>query len=419
MPSQDGGAGSRCERGWALSAIVVGLAVALVLARPSTAAVVECASGDVACLIGSITTANANGGINTIRLQPGTYTLRAIDNETDESNGLPSITSPLTIVGAGIGHTTIERDATSPNFRVFHVGQTGVLKLEGLTARGGRLAGTPLQFGGGGLFNRGTAIISQSALTDCFSDAIGPGGPGGGGIASLGRLVIAGSSISNNSSGGFGGGVFSLAALTVVNSTISGNTGNLGGGLYIEGLAIIVGSTIANNLAFDGNGGGVFSFSTAVAIINSTLAGNRTEFAGGGLAGGGGIIVNTTIANNSAPGGSDALSASSALAVYNTIVSGLLVLNRPACLGRVTSLGNNLFSDPTCAVTLLADDLMGDPRLGDFTDNGTPGHGFLPLLRRSPALNAADPGACLPTDQRGHKRTAKGCDIGAIEGTRP
>src|SRR5580765_3403289 len=101
MPSQDGAAGSSREHGWALSAIVVGLAIALALARPCAAAVVECASGDVTCLITAVNTANASGGANTIQLQPGTYSLRAPDNDTEGPNGLPSITSALTIVGAG------------------------------------------------------------------------------------------------------------------------------------------------------------------------------------------------------------------------------------------------------------------------------------------------------------------------------
>jgi len=419
MPSQDGGARCSWERGRALSALVVGLAVALALARPCTAAVIDCASEDVACLIAAVNTANASGGANTIQLQAGIYSLKAPDNSnTDGPNGLPSITSVLTIVGAGLGTTIIERDATAPDFRLLHVAATGHLKLERLTARGGRITGQSP--GGAGILNRGTAILSQSALTDCKTMGIDAGG--GGGIVSAGPLIIAGSIVSRNSAGGFGGGISTLGGLlTVVDSTISGNTGNIGGGLFIGGqTATIIGSTIANNTATDGSGGGVFSTSP-VAIINSTLTGNFTNFGGGGLAdsGGGGIIINTTIANNEIPIGGEALFSSSALAVYNTIVSGRQILNHPACFGQVTSLGNNLFSDSSCAVTLLSDDLTGDPRLGDFTDDGTPGHGFLPLLRRSPALNAADPGACLPFDQRGHKRTAKGCDIGAIEGRRP
>lgn len=420
MPRQNGAAGNGRAYGWTVWAVAGTLAFSLGIARPGAAAVIECTSGDVACLIDAINAVNATAEADTIHLQAGTYTLAAPDNDTDGSNGLPSITSPLTIVGAGIGNTIIEREATAPDFRLFHVAQAGILKLEGVTARGGRLRTGSNPVDGGGLFNLGTAIISASAVTD---SATGFGGAGaGGGVASLGKLVIAGSIVSRNTSAGPGGGVSSRTGLvTVLNSTISGNTGNFGGGLFIgsDVPATIVGTTIADNIATDGSGGGVFA-SAAVAIINSTLSGNRTNFGGGGLAGGSGIIVNTTIANNDGGFSGDALFASTALAVYNTIVSGSLVqFGPPACTGQVSSLGNNVFTQASCAVALLSSDITGDPRLDDFTDDGTPGHGFIPLLRRSPALNAGDPAACLPTDQRGHKRTAKGCDIGAIEGVRP
>ena len=417
MPRQNGVGDKSRAYGWSVWVVVGALAFSLGTARPGAAAAIECAAGDVACLITAINTANASGAPTTIQLQAGTYTLTAPDNDTDGSNGLPSITSPLTIVGAGIGNTIIEREATAPDFRLFHVAQAGALKLQGLTARGGRLRTGSNPVDGGGVFNLGTAIISESAVIDSATGFGGAGG--GGGIASIGKLVIAGSIVSRNSSSGPGGGVSSRAGLlTVLNSTISGNTGNFGGGVFIgDGVpATIIGTTIADNLATDGSGGGVFA-SAAVAIINSTLSGNRTNFGGGGLAGGSGIIVNTTIANNDGGFSGDALFGTTALAVYNTIVSGSLAqFGPPACNGQVTSLGNNVFTQAGCAVALLSSDVTGDPRLGDFTDDGTPGHGFFPLLRRSPALNAGDAGACLPTDQRGHKRTAKGCDIGAIEG---
>src|SRR5262245_37796818 len=48
------------------------------------------------------------------------------------------------------------------------------------------------------------------------------------------------------------------------------------------------------------------------------------------------------------------------------------------CTGLVTSLGNNLIGNPTftgCTITLQPTDLTGDPGLGTFTDNGTPGNG--------------------------------------------
>jgi len=152
---------------------------------------------------------------------------------------------------------------------------------------------------------------------------------------------------------------------------------------------------------------------------SSTFASNSSD-AGGALVISGGIIVNTTIANNVGRGIGDALVAGSGLALYNTIVSSRTIdLFHLACVGQVTSLGNNLFMDPRCALVLLPDDLTGDARLGNFTDNGTPGEGFLPLLPDSPALNAGADAACLPTDQLGRQRRGPSCDIGAIEGVGP
>ena len=58
--------------------------------------------------------------------------------------------------------------------------------------------------------------------------------------------------------------------------------------------------------------------------------------------------------------------------------------------------------------------MTGDPGFGAFTDNGTPGHGHVPLLPTSQAINAGDATACPATDQLGQPRLGQ-CDIGAIE----
>jgi hypothetical protein len=87
----------------------------------------------------------------------------------------------------------------------------------------------------------------------------------------------------------------------------------------------------------------------------------------------------------------------------------------PIVLVPVNSLGTNLIGDPTgCAITLLPTDLTGDPGLGDFTDDGTPGNGHFPLLPGSPAIDAGNDAFCPPTDQLGQRRVGP-CDIGAIE----
>ena len=87
----------------------------------------------------------------------------------------------------------------------------------------------------------------------------------------------------------------------------------------------------------------------------------------------------------------------------------------PDCLGPIISVGHNLIGDPTgCTITLQPSDLTGDPGLGDFTDDGTPGHGHYPLLAISPAIDAGDPATCSPHDQLSQPRMGP-CDIGAIE----
>src|SRR6059036_1485092 len=152
MASRGGAAASSQPRRHVVWIIVTALVVALGLARPGGATVFNCAAGDVACLIAAINTANANGESNLIRLGAGAFTLTAVNNDTDGSNGLPSVTSPLTIGGFGAGNTIIERAATAPLFRVFHVGQSGLLNLEDVTIRGGRWGGQ-VAFGGGGILN--------------------------------------------------------------------------------------------------------------------------------------------------------------------------------------------------------------------------------------------------------------------------
>jgi hypothetical protein len=115
--------------------------------RICTAATFTCAAGDTACLIASINTANSTPEADTIQLAAGTYTLTTVDHTTDGANGLPSIISDLAIQGVGADATIIKRDTGAhtnpPIFRLFHVGATGTLTLDGLTIRGGHIFGGP------------------------------------------------------------------------------------------------------------------------------------------------------------------------------------------------------------------------------------------------------------------------------------
>jgi len=91
------------------------LIFALAMAHPGQAAEFTCVSGDVACLISAINTANGNSQVNTITLEAGAYTLTHVNNDTDGPNGLPSITSTLSIQGLDAETTIIERAAQCPS----------------------------------------------------------------------------------------------------------------------------------------------------------------------------------------------------------------------------------------------------------------------------------------------------------------
>jgi hypothetical protein len=69
-------------------------------------------------------------------LAAGTYTLTAINNITiDGPNGLPFITTPLTIKSTMAAPTIIERSIVASDFRLFQFAGTGDLSLDGHTLR--------------------------------------------------------------------------------------------------------------------------------------------------------------------------------------------------------------------------------------------------------------------------------------------
>jgi hypothetical protein len=153
------------------------------------------AAGDVAGLIADINAANGNGQSNVINLTAGAYDLTAVNNFWYGPDGLPDISSALTINGNG---AVIQRDNAAPNFRLFYVSgglsglPAGSLTLENLTLAGGVAQGGSSDGGGGGLgaggaiFNQGMLNLTGVTLTN--NQAIGGsgnapvGGGGGGGM---------------------------------------------------------------------------------------------------------------------------------------------------------------------------------------------------------------------------------------------
>jgi len=235
----------------------------------------------------------AGSGADKIILQPNktiTLTTPFVPNYSGPT-GLPVITTPITIEGAG--GSKIVRKSTGPQFRLLAVSNTGDLTLKNVNLSRGRTAGN-----GGGVFNNGTLTITNSTL-------------------------------SGNSAAGAGGGIFSddNATVTITNSTLSGNTAYDGGGIfsdYFSVLTIDSSKLLKNRAAL---GGGVFGHDNgSVDITNTTISGNSADYGGGTYNASNGTmtIQNSTVMSNRAVyiGGGVYNLANGTVTISNSTISG-------------------------------------------------------------------------------------------------
>lgn len=384
-----------------------------------------------------------------------TFTVPDVDNTTYGENGLPSVTSEITIDGNG---AIVERAPADPDtFRLFHVAATGDLTLDATTVRYGVADDTGEENGGGILSTRGElAITNGSVITGNTANDVG-----GGVYQEYGSLTIADSTISDNRALAAGGGVAAVYAdsVTITGSTITGNSASLvffvgGGGVLVAfGPADISSSTISGNSAFIG--GGMQNFAANIDIDHSTISDNSAYY-GGGLANlgfyapgyGTTTLTNSTISGNSALAVGGGILNGGAMAVRNSTITG----NSAAFAGGIaagffsgyatTDLTNsivadqvngadcyatagssftsgdfNLDSDNSCVLTGPNDIPAGNANLGPLALNApgtTETHALLP---GSDALNAGDcSGGTVTDDQRTVLRPqGLACDIGAFE----
>ena len=251
----------------------------------------------------------------------------------------------------------------------------------------------------------------------------------------------------NNSSGG---AIDSEAGVIMLDRVyIYGNNAVIGGGVYTVGLLVIRNSTISENIA-TGNCGGICSFGTGTAIVNSTVSGNSSGNFGGGICVNGSSnssLTNVTITNNSARyGGGTAYLAEGSLRLRNTIVAsntvtegvGPEIYSGGLSSAGIISEGYNLIGDQSGdsdftnnPVTYQSTDIVDkDPMLDAVLQNNGGPTPIRALLAGSPAIDkgnnslAIDPldNSLLITDQRGLSRIVDGngdnlpvVDIGAYE----
>ncbi len=349
-----------------ITLLFVSLALIFVPSQSIHAATIT-VSGDCT-LIDAINAANTDApvggcpagapGADTIVLT-GDVTLTAIDNTVDGANGLPSITSIMTIEGGGF---TIQRDPTFPvcdytpsaqEFRILHVGAGGDLTLNEativngcanvvthdersgggilnhlgtLTVTNSTFTGNAATFEGGAIRNiraGSTLIIVDSVFTDNraeWTDPVVPENTYGGAIGNLNAdVTISGSTISNNIATSsfppnYGGGLYSIGTGTVIisDTTISGNQsagdGSRGGGISNdlttgEGTLSVLDSTISNNIATF-RGGGI-SNTMATLIVDNSIILDNTATHGSGISNfrpSGEAVSIVTVANSTLSG---------------------------------------------------------------------------------------------------------------------
>ncbi|MCB8948413.1 MAG: hypothetical protein H6653_10405 [Ardenticatenaceae bacterium] len=393
----------------------------------------SCQSAGSACE--TIAGAMGKAGIDDIiEIAAGTYH----ENLTD---GL--IVQDLTLNGAGVGSTIIDGSASG---RVLET--AGNVTITGVTIQNGSFNPVDI-FGGAGIANYGVLWLEDSLITGNSTTS------GGGGIFNNHQLTLVNSEVSGNTAGSIGGGIVNYVndTITITNSLIANNDGNQGGGLYSIGKVIMADSTVQGNTA-EVTGGGIILWGGTAVIDSTTIYQNEAVQYGAGLLNNGGVftMTNSTVSDNSAPdyvgvaniGASVEATILNSTIAYNkvtdagtryggvanlsggtlTIQNSIVAQNdQRQCLSNDnwTSAGNNLSSDTRCAFTATGDLQLTDPLLAPLGDYGGPTltHALSPS---SPAIDAGSNTACPSTDQRGITRPVDGdnnatavCDMGAFE----
>ncbi|MBI3849481.1 MAG: hypothetical protein HY298_04205 [Verrucomicrobia bacterium] len=357
------------------------------------------------------------------------------------------------------GHTVAISGNNS--VRLFTVNPAVNLSVYNLTLVNGRSTN------GGAIYNSGTLVVSNSALS---GNSVSNSASGLGGAIynnNLATLIAVNSSFFNNGCRGgdganntavngtgfpgqvgAGGGIYNDAGnISVTNCTFAGNTstGGRGGNGGDAFLILPAGNGGAGGAAAGGAisiGGGVLTVVNSTFVSNSCAGGNggTNGNGGGGVRGNGGDasggaidhsgisanLINATFFGNGCTGGTGNTNgnrlggnlrngAASLMTLKNTIVAGSSAGTNAS--GAITDGGNNISSDLSCNLTNVGSLNNTDPRLGPLADNGGPTL-TKALLQNSPAIDAGNSAVALPTDQRGSPRFGA-CDIGAFEMTPP
>jgi CSLREA domain-containing protein len=285
-----------------------------------------------------------------------------------------------------------------------------------LTVDGGLMAGNVASQYGGAVWNN----FQAEATLNNFDLQQNQADQQGGAIYNDGHLEMELNKFNENTEADQGGGLWNGpdGEAFLYQAWFTNNSAGLGGAVFNKGLLHLYQSSLTNNTAFDGFGGGGYNDGAAAALLiqNSTVSGNMIVPAGSpggsGVYNGGGDLrfEFDTFAYNNADGvmndGGHATLESTALAYH---ASG-------NCSGDpVLSNGYNIEDMDDCSFIEPSDLVSTDPLLAPLAINGGTNlsHALQPT---SPAIDSGDPDTCVAIDQRGVSRPqGAGCDRGAYE----
>jgi CSLREA domain-containing protein len=275
---------------------------------------------------------------------------------------------------------------------------------------------------GGGIMNTSGATLTLNNSYFSFNSAASGGGIFNAGTATLTQVTLDNNTATN------GGGMFNYqSSPTLTDCTILWNFATNGTGMYNEQASPILTNVTFRENAATGSGGGMANTSSSnPTLVNVTFSGNTASFNGGGMFNSSSapnltaVTFSLNTANNF--GGGIYNTSSNLTVLRNTIIANS---TNGDCYGAINTAQShhNLIEDAgpfySCGLTHAVNNNIvgqGDPKLGILQDNGGLTDTIKPLAS-SPVINAGDSaGACPSTDQVGKIRPqGSACDIGAFE----
>jgi predicted outer membrane repeat protein len=191
-------------------------------------------------------------------------------------------------------------------------------------------------------------------------------------IINVGSTVtISAATIRNGARRDGGGGIANSGALALVNSTVSGNrsvnseSGGRGGGIRNDGTLTVTNSTVSGNLSDGDNaslGGGIYNTGTAITTVNtSTISGNSADSGGGGIYAVGTLtLTNSTVSGNNAGGFGGGIYNLSTASLFNVTITNNTANLTGSLPSNVDGAGGGVFNDATATVSFRNSIILGN-----------------------------------------------------------